>query len=133
MADYNAYLVPGVIVAYVAGILQPFVTRTAAFACILAGPLLSIAFERTPHALRSPLQGFHRAGLATLACYGGGAGVSLLTQHERDSEREHFTWGRFKQRTRQTTNGRLRPWWQNDKLWAALLVVCTLAMCWFFA
>ena len=46
MADYNAYLVPGVIVAYVAGILQPFVTRTASFVCILAGPFLSILFEQ---------------------------------------------------------------------------------------
>ncbi|MFO1019977.1 MAG: sodium/solute symporter [Planctomycetales bacterium] len=45
MADYNSYLVPGVIVAYVAGILQPFVTRTASFLCILVGPFLSILFR----------------------------------------------------------------------------------------
>jgi glucan biosynthesis protein len=25
-----------------------------------------------------------------------------------------------------------QSWWQNDKLWAGLLVVCTLGMCWFF-
>ncbi len=64
MADYNAYLVPGVIVAYVAGILHPFVTATAAFFCILAGPVLSIVFERGAWIVfEHKLQGFHRAGL----------------------------------------------------------------------
>ena len=70
MADYNAYLVPGVIVAYVAGILQPLVTRTASFVCILAGPLLSILFEHGAYyGFDHQLQAFHRAGLATLGCY----------------------------------------------------------------
>ena len=133
MADYNAYLVPGVIVAYVAGILQPLVTRTAAFACILVGPFLSIAFERAAKlGFDHDLQAFHRAGLATLACYGVVLLVSLLTQHERDDGREHYTWKRFK-RERAEEEGKVRPWWQNDKLWAVLLVACTLGMCWFFA
>ena len=97
MADYNAYLVPGVIVAYVAGILQPLVTRTASFVCILAGPVLSILFEQTAYfAFDHELQGFHRAGLATLACYGVLLVVSLLTRHERDHEREQYTFKRFK-------------------------------------
>jgi SSS family solute:Na+ symporter len=133
MVDYNAYLVPGVIVAYVAGILQPFVTGTASFVCILAGPLLSILFEQAAHLVfNHRLQGFHRAGLATLACYGLLLLVSFWTQQERDHNKEQYTWSRFKdQRTaeRNTT----RPWWQRDKLWAGVLVACTLAMCWFFA
>ncbi len=133
MADYNAYLVPGVIVAYVAGILQPLATRTASFACILAGPFLSIAFERVAAVgFDHQLQAFHRAGLATLSCYGVVLLVSLLTQHERDAGREHFTWKRFK-RERVAEEAIERPWWQNDKLWAVLLVACTLGMCWFFA
>jgi solute:Na+ symporter, SSS family len=133
MADYNAYLVPGVIVAYVAGILQPFVTRSASFACILAGPFLSIAFERAAKlGFDHDLQAFHRAGLATLACYGVVLLVSLLTQHERDAGREHYTWKRFKHERREE-EGRVRPWWQNDKMWAVILVACTLGMCWFFA
>lgn len=132
MADYNAYLVPGVIVAYVAGILQPFVTRSASFACILAGPILSIAFEQGAWQLFDhDLQGFHRAGLATLACYGVLVVVSLLTRRERDHEREHFTWARFK--GERTSEAVARPFWQNDKLWAIVLVACTLWMCWFFA
>jgi SSS family solute:Na+ symporter len=133
MADFNAYLVPGVIVAYVAGILQPFVTRTASFVCILAGPLLSIAFEQTALLLFDhDLQQFHRAGLATLVCYGVLVIVSLFTKHQRDHERERFTWFRFKgERTEEGTPK--HSWWQNDKLWAVLLVACTLWMCWFFA
>lgn len=132
MVDYNAYLVPGVIVAYVAGILQPSVTRTASFLCILAGPILSILFEQSAyHGFGHQLQAFHRAALATLACYVLLLMVSLLTQHERDSEREQFTWSRFKTQSQSGSIAR-RPWWQNDKRWACLLVICTLGMCWFF-
>jgi SSS family solute:Na+ symporter len=133
MADFNAYLVPGVIVAYVAGILQPFVTRTASFICILAGPFLSVLFEQTARlGFDHQLQAFHRAGLATLACYGLLLIVSLSTQRERDHDREQYTWSRFKH---QRYNGAdtIRPWWQRDKLWASVLVTCTLALCWFFA
>ena len=132
MADYNAYLVPGVIVAYVAGILQPFVTRSASFVCILAGPLLSIAFEQCAwRAFDHDLQAFHRAALATLACYGLVLVVSLATQHQRDPEREQFTWSRFNRQPQSEEVAR-RPWWQRDKLWACLLVACTLGMCWYF-
>jgi len=132
MADYNAYLVPGVIVAYVAGMLQPFVTRSAALLCILAGPLLSILFERVARwVFDHDLQAFHRAGLVTLACYGVVMAVSLATQHERDAEREQFTWGRFKTQP-QSGNAAPRPWWLRDRLWAGLLIACTLGMCWFF-
>jgi len=134
MADYNAYLVPGVIVAYVAGILQPLVTRTAAFICILAGPLVSIAFEQTAHwGFAHDLQAFHRAGLATLTCYVIVLVVSFATRGERDPQREHYTWWRFRTERLAEDESSIRPWWQNDKMWAGILVVCTLAMCWFFA
>ncbi len=132
MADYNAYLVPGVIVAYVAGILQPAVTGTASLASIVAGPLLSILFEQV--ALRGfghSLQAFHRAALATIACYVVVMTVSLVTQRERDAAKEQFTWGRFKTE-RLADAGTLRRWWQHDKMWACLLVACTLGLCWFF-
>jgi hypothetical protein len=58
--------------------------------------------------------------------------VSLLTASERDSDKEHYTWGRFKRERADDETGP-RSWWQHDKLWAGLLVACTLAMCWFFA
>ncbi len=132
MADYNAYLVPGVIVAYVAGMLQPYVTRTAAFLCILAGPCFSILFERMARwGFEHDLQAFHRAGLVTLACYGVVMVVSLTTQAERDTTREQFTWTRFRKEQPRPDEAR-RSWWANDKLWAGLLIVCTLGMCWYF-
>ena len=132
MVDYNAYLVPGVIVAYVAGILQPLVTRTASFVCILAGPFLSVFFEQSAyHVFGHQLQAFHRAAQATLACYVVLLTVSLLAQYQRDAEREEFTWSRFKSQ-RQSDSGAHRPCWQNDRLWAGVLVACTLGMCWFF-
>jgi SSS family solute:Na+ symporter len=133
MADYNAYLVPGVIVAYVAGILQPAITRTASFFCILAGPFLSVLFERVAyHGFDHNLQAFHRAGLVTLACYALILLVSFVTAHERDSDRERYTWGRFKAEVPGEPEP-VRAWWQNDKVWACLLAAATLGMCWFFA
>jgi SSS family solute:Na+ symporter len=132
MADYNAYLVPGVIVAYMAGMLLPYVTRTAAFLCILAGPLFSILFDRVAQfGFEHDLQAFHRAGLVTLACGVVVLLVSAVTQRERDAEREQFTWGRFQPEPK-TAADLKRAWWFDDRLWAALLVVCTLGMCWFF-
>jgi hypothetical protein len=133
MADYNAYLVPGVIVAYVAGILRPGVTSTGALACILAGPLLSIVFERGAHfGFDHSLQAFHRAGLATVGCVLVVTIVSMLTQSERDNARELYTWGRFRNQPGDD-QAIARPWWQRDKLWATILVLATLGMCWFFA
>ncbi len=133
MADYNAYLVPGVLVAFIAGILQPFVTRTASVACIVVGPLASIALEQSSAALFDHrLQAFHRTGLATVVCYLVLLAASLLTQRERDAEREHFTWARFR-RERADADGPTRPPWQRDRLWAAALVIATLVMCWYFA
>ena len=119
MADYNAYLVPGVIVAYVAGILQPFVTPHRVAGLHPGRPVACRScFEQAAQCgFDHDLQAFHRAALATLACYVVLVLVSLATQHERDSEREQYTWGRFKRRG-QGDDDALRPWWQNDKLWA---------------
>jgi hypothetical protein len=117
-----------VIVACVAGILQPVVTRTASFVCVLAGPFLSIFFEQSA---RLPydhqLQSFHRAALATLACYGVLLLVSFLTKGERDADRERYTWWRFKHE-RLAGQATSRPWWQRDKLWATVLVASFPAM-----
>lgn len=132
MVGYNSYLVPGVIVAYVAGILQPFVTPTASFVTIIAGPVLSILFERAAKlGWNHDLQQFHRAALATIACYIVLVIVSLLTASERNADKELYTWRRFKA---EGTKPEVlpRPLWQSDKLWAVILVACTLWMCWFF-
>ena len=100
--------------------------------CILAGPVSSILFEQGAwYGFDHELQAFHRAALATLGCYAVLLVVSLATRHERDHEREQYTFKRFKAQ-RQIDAGFRRVWWQNDKLWAGLLVVCTLGMCWFF-
>jgi SSS family solute:Na+ symporter len=133
MADYNAYLVPGVIVAYVAGILQPAATASGALASIVAGPLLSIALVQGAwRVAEHELQAFHRAGLATAGCYLVLLIVSALTRHERNDAREQYTWGRYRDHALDG-DGPPRPWWQRDRLWACVLVACTLAMCWYFA
>lgn len=133
MADYNAYLVPGVIVAYVVGILQPSATASGALASIVAGPLLSIALVQGASRIWDhDLQAFHRAGLATVGCYLVLLIVSGLTRHERSDAREQYTWGKYRDRSLDG-DAPHRPWWQSDRLWACVLVACTLAMCWYFA
>ncbi|MBI3837516.1 MAG: sodium/solute symporter [Planctomycetia bacterium] len=133
MADYNAYLVPGVLVAFMAGILQPAITPTASCVCIVAGPIISVALERTSYSiLDHDLQAFHRTGLATVACYLVLAVVSLGTQSQRSAEREQYTWARYRHDPGDDS-APARPWLQSDRLWAAVLVALTLGMCWFFA
>ena len=132
MADYNAYLVPGVIVAYVAGILQPFATRSAALVCILFGPFASILFEQLARwGFDHSLQAFHRAAFATIACYAVLLAVSFVTQNERNAESEQFTWSQFR-RIRGDSASNEAVDRRSDRFWAVLLVVCTLAMCWYF-
>jgi len=58
--------------------------------------------------------------------------VSLATSRERDPDREQYTFGRFKRPSVEADDA-ARPFWQHDRLWACILVACTLWMCWFFA
>ncbi len=133
MADYNAYLVPGVLVAFLAGILQPSVTRTGALMCIVAGPVASVLLERgTLLAFDHQLQAFHRAALAGLVSYVILLVVSWLFRGERDPQREQYVWWRYRHNENDGELAR-RPLWQNDRTWAALLVACTLALVWYFA
>lgn len=132
MADYNAYLVPGVLVAFLAGILQARVTATGALACIVAGPAFSVALHFGSKWQGHEIQAFHRAGLAAAASYVVLLLVSEMTQRERSEEREQYLWRRYRQ---DEPDGEAvsRPVWQNDRIWAAVLVAATLALCWFFA
>ncbi|MBS0207044.1 MAG: sodium/solute symporter [Planctomycetes bacterium] len=133
MADYNAYLVPGVLIAFLAGIFQKQVTPTGAVACIVAGPATSVLFEQGAAQLwNHQLQAFHRAGLATVASYLVLLLVSGLTQSERSAEREQYLWWTYRQNPAEDGLAPLR-FWNNDKVWAVLLVACTFTLCWYFA
>ena len=133
MADYNAYLVPGVLIAFLAGIFQKYLTPTGAVACIVAGPVSSVLFEQgAARLLDHDLQAFHRAGLAAVASYVVLVLISAATQSERSAEREQYLWWTYRQNP-SDESPIPRAWWQNDKSWAALLVACTLALCWYFA
>ncbi len=133
MADYNAYLVPGVLIAFLAGIFQRYVTPTGAVACIIAGPVTSVLFEQgADRLLDHDLQAFHRAGLASVASYIILILVSAITQSERSAEREQYLWWTYRQNP--SDDSPIPPaWWQSDRTWAVLLVVCTLSLCWYFA
>lgn len=133
MADYNAYLVPGVLIAFLAGIFQKYVTPTGAVACIVAGPVSSVLLEQgTARLLDHQLQAFHRAGLAAVASYAVLLLVSMGTQSERSAEREQYLWWTYR---KNAADDSLipPPWWKSDRTWAALLIVCTLVLCWYFA
>ncbi|MBI3865760.1 MAG: sodium/solute symporter [Planctomycetia bacterium] len=133
MADYNAYLVPGVLVAFLAGILQKSVTPTGAVACIVAGPVSSVLLEQgAARLLDHQLQAFHRAALAAAASYAVLLLVSLATQRERSAEREQYLWRTY--RHNPSDDSPIPPSiLKNDRTWAAILAVCTLWLCWYFA
>lgn len=133
MVNYNAYFVPGVLVAFLGGILLPWPTKSGAWASILLGPVVSVVYERAALGLWDHhLQSFHRAALAAATCCVLLVGVSLCRPSERSAEREQYLWWRY--RGGAELAGRAeRPRWQDDRLWAGLLVLLTLAMCWYFA
>lgn len=132
MVDYNGYLVPGVLVAFLAGILQTRMTATGAFASILSGPVISIVLEQG-HALlfQQKLQAFHRIGLTGVGCYLVLWLVSLRTVKERSAEREQFVWSRCRH-DKSLLPQAPRPWWQSDRLWAIALGLLTLVLCAYF-
>ena len=133
MADYNAYLVPGVLVAFLAGIFQARLTATGSFACILTGPVASVLLERgAKHGFDHELQAFHRAGLAAAISYVVLVVVSWLYRGERSEEKEQYLWWRYRHGG-DDESSTPRPWWQRDGLWAVLLAVATIAMCIYFA
>jgi len=133
MADYNAYLVPGVLVAFLAGIFHRFVTPTGAVACIIAGPIASVVLEQSAALfLHHKLQAFHRAGLATVVCYFVLLVVSFMTPQERSADREQYLWATYRHNP-SDERSLSRPLWQSDKLWAVVLVLCTLTLCFVFA
>ena len=58
--------------------------------------------------------------------------VSMGTQSERSAEREKYLWWTY--RHNPSDDSLLPPpWWKNDRTWAAVLVVSTLGLCWYFA
>lgn len=132
MVDYNAYLVPGVMVAFLAGVLQRGVTATGSVACIVAGPAASVLLEQGSSALLShELQYLHRTALAAVVSYIVLLAVSRMCPWERSEANEQYTWWRYRRDVAES--GAVRPVWQNDFTWAVLLVGCTLWLCWYFA
>jgi SSS family solute:Na+ symporter len=133
MADYIAYLVPGVLVAFLAGIFQKSVTPSGAVACIITGPVASVLLEvGAKMFLNHELQHFHRAGLATVVSYVVLMVVSLLTARERSSEREQYLWWTYRHDPADAPPVG-RRWWQSDVTWAVILAAATLGLCWYFA
>jgi SSS family solute:Na+ symporter len=135
MVSYEAYLVPGVLVAFMAGIFHRFVTGTAAMACILVGPVMSLAVDLWwPQMLDGQIhfdgqiQAFHRVAVVTAVCYAILLGVSALTQHERSAEREQYLWAKYRHDPADAADRRI-----SDKVLAVVLVAMTLVCCWYFA
>jgi hypothetical protein len=54
------------------------------------------------------------------------------TQSERSALREQYLWWTYRQNPTDDSLLPL-PWWKNDRIWAAVLVACTLGLCWYFA
>ena len=133
MVSYTAYLVPGLLIAFLAGILLRGVTATGAVWCILAGPIGSVVLELgARYGLGHRLQTFHRCGLAAALSFFVLLIISQLYRHERHSDGAQFVWWTYRHDPDDLgTAG--RPFWQSDRLWATILVACTLALCWFFA
>jgi solute:Na+ symporter, SSS family len=130
MVDYESYLVPGVLVAFMAGIFHRVATATGAVVSILVGPIASMAFDLLwPRMFEGqPIQAFHRVALVTAVCYAALLLTSTMTQRERSAEREQYLWSRYRRDPADAADRR-----KSDKVLAVVLVALTLVCCWYFA
>jgi SSS family solute:Na+ symporter len=130
MVNYESYLVPGVLVAFMCGIFHRFVTATGAFASILVGPAMSLAIDLAwPRMFEGKeIQAFHRVALVTAVCYAVMLAVSMMTQRERSAEREQYLWAKYRHDPADAADRR-----KSDKVLAIVLVALTLVCVWYFA
>lgn len=132
MVDYNGYLVPGIVVTFLAGLFMRSATATGALACIVAGPVISLLLHfGARNFFDYDLQAFHRVALAGLGCWGVLGAASRATASERSPDREQYLWRAYAA-VKEPSDAVVRPWWQRDKVWAWILGAATLALVWRF-
>ena len=141
----TGHLVPGVLIAFLFGVLWRGGTATAAFAAILAAPFFSFGLEWGYNAwlaaslpgaetvrpwLGSQLNFLHRTALTSL--FAGAVLLlgSRLDPNGRDPDAERYTW--WENRCRASKQGE-REFWRSERPWALLLGGLTVAMLIYFA
>lgn len=141
LVDQTSHLVPGVLVAFLAGILWRGATATGSFAAILLSPFYSVlagwSYEydlvRYPlvrEFLGSELNFLHRAAVTALFAWCVLIVVSLLTKHTREREREQYVWWEYR---RDPEEGSRLPFWRSERPWAILLCGLAIWMMIYFA
>lgn len=133
LADQTSHLAPGVLIAFLAGILWRGATATGSFAAILVSPFFSVGVEwfynkrlgpndQIAAIFGSELNFLHRTVLTTIFAVVILVMMSLLTRKTRDPEKEKYTWWEY-HREPETEH---RPFWRSERPWAILL--CSLAL-----
>ena len=140
IASQQGHLTPGVLVAFLIGVLWRGATGHGAVAAILSAPFFSVFFERAYAvwvAGASPLAEaagrtfgpnlnfMHRTAVTVVFAALVLIAVSHLTQRSRNRDGERFTWGVYRSSASDEPE---RPFWRSERPWAWLLVGLMLWM-----
>ncbi len=145
IASQQGHLIPGVLVAFLIGVLWHGATGHGAVAAILSAPFFSVLVERaygvwagesgplaeTIRQTFGPSLNFmHRTALTVVFAAAVLIVVSRLTQHSRNRHGETFTWWAYHS---SAPDEAPRPFWRSERPWAWLLVGLMLWMMVYFA
>ena len=145
IASQQGHLIPGVLVAFLIGVLWRGATGHGAVAAILSVPFFSVLVERAygvwaggsgplaqsvREAFGSNLNFMHRTALTVVFAAAVLIVVSRLTQHSRNRDGETLTWWAYRS---SAPDEPPRPFWRSERPWAWLLVALMLWMMVYFA
>ena len=138
LANQTGHLQPGIVVAFLAGVLWRGATASGGFLAILVSPFFSVFIERAyPHwvsgssgpaewvqlSFGPQLNFLHRVALTGLFATVLIVVVSRLTQHTRDPKTDRYTWWAYRSdRDRES----IRPFWRSERPWAWSLCALTV-------
>ena len=138
LANQTGHLQPGIVVAFLAGVLWRGATASGGFLAIIVSPFFSVFIERAyPHwasgssgpaewvqlSFGPQLNFLHRVALTGLFATVLIVVVSRLTQHTRDPKTDRYTWWAYRSDPgRESTH----PFWRSERPWAWLLCALTV-------
>lgn len=141
LSSATGHFVPGIVMAFCFGVFWKRATRFASFLALVASPFFSFAVvwfyngflgvnPNIAAVWGEELNFLHRTALTGLFGFIVMIVVSLLTQNQRDAEKEHYIWVNF----RGPAEGEeVRTFWRSEKPWAILLCASAIAIMIIFA
>lgn len=157
-SDNMGYVIGGVMVAFLFGILWAPATAAGAYFCIVSYFFLNIVIQILFNGIASlpfakyldpswfdifadplafgladaPLNFMHRTALATVAASVVLVVVSRCTPWQRDAAKERLVWWNYRNSPEAIGERKWLPLWKEDRVWAIFLVILAVGLMIYF-